>query len=111
MAHAGVETRISNASRTNRLRRYAGYCVDRRRQIQVPPLSQIDSPHDDPDSRPWPGDAYHLCKGSISVTLFQHRNREDAVECLFGKWEIQSATQCEPYAVAELAGQFGCFPQ
>src|SRR5262245_22129515 len=93
------------------MRRYAGYCVDRGRQLQVPPLSQIDGAHDDADARPWPGDSHHLCNGSISVTLFKHRNREDAVECLFGKWKIESATQCEHYAVTELAGQFGSFPQ
>jgi hypothetical protein len=111
MTHAGVETCISDASRTNRLRRDAGYCADRSRQLQIPPLREIDGAHDDPNARPWPGDAYHLCNSSISVTLFKHRNREDAVECLFGKWKIESATQCEHYAVAELAGQFGCFPQ
>ena len=111
MSHAGVKTCISDAIRTNRLRRDAGYCADRDRQLQVPPLSEIDGAYNDPDARPWPGDAHHLCNSSISVTLFKHRNREDAVECLFGKWKIESATPCEHYAVAELAGQFGCFPQ
>jgi hypothetical protein len=108
MTHAGVETCISDASGTNRLRRDAGY---RGRQLKVPLLSEIDGAHDDPDARPWASDAYHLCNSSIGVTLFKHRNREDAVERLFGKWKIESATQCEHYAVAELAGQFGCFPQ
>src|SRR5262249_49528558 len=111
MTHAGVETCISDASRSNGLRRDAGYCADRGRQLQVPPLSEIDGAHKDPDARPRPGDAHHLRNSSISVTLFKHRAREDAVECLFGKWKIESATQCERYVVAELAGQFGGFPQ
>src|SRR5262249_13854239 len=57
LPHAGVETCIRDASRSNRLRRDAGNCTDRGWQLQVPPLRKIDGAHDDPDARPWPGDA------------------------------------------------------
>ncbi|HBK08735.1 MAG TPA: hypothetical protein DDZ81_23250 [Acetobacteraceae bacterium] len=80
LPHPRVQGRIGNARTSNRLRRNLDLPLDRRRQIQIPPLRQIDRPNDHANPPARLHHAMQLPQRQVGVAFLQHRYGKRRIE-------------------------------
>src|SRR6516162_8825754 len=83
--HPAIEAGVCDALSSNGSRRLGDFLADRLRQVEVPPLGQIERADDNANAPARRSDPHHFSNRAISVAFLKYRDGKDHAEVAVGK--------------------------